>query len=57
MDIWLHVAEFAIKTGLVVLAVGILAILISSLVPKAKPLAKPFKSTTLTASCSNLNTH
>jgi serine protease SohB len=36
MDISLHVAEFAIKTGLVVLAVGILAILISSLVLKSK---------------------
>jgi serine protease SohB len=36
MDIWLHVAEFAIKTGLIVLAVGVLAILITSLVLKGK---------------------
>lgn len=36
MDIWLHVAEFAIKTGLIVIAISVIAILIASLVLKSK---------------------
>lgn len=36
MDIWLHVAEFAIKTGLVVIAVAIIAIIVASLALKGK---------------------
>lgn len=36
MDVWLHVAEFAIKTGLIVIAVAALAILILILVLRSK---------------------
>lgn len=36
MDVWLHVAEFAIKTGLIVAAIAILAILITILIVKSK---------------------